>query len=214
MYNENKEDNMSTYIYLIRHSEPIKNINNIVNYDNLQIQNEKTPLSVEGEKKAENLIKKEELKKIDVVFSSNYARTVSTAKYIAYKNNININIIEDFGERKYGINNWNEKPKDFEQRQFNDENYKIKDRESRKEVTDRMYNALIKILEKNKGKKVAIISHATAITFLLMKLGQYKDNKLYFNEKLLMDDKYSWNAPEIFKLTYEDTKLIDIDNIR
>ena len=32
---------MKTTIYLIRHSEQLKKINNIINNDNLQIQNEK-----------------------------------------------------------------------------------------------------------------------------------------------------------------------------
>lgn len=205
---------MLTKIYLIRHSEPIKNTNNIVNNDNLQTKNEKTPLSVEGEKKAEDLSKKEELKNIDIIYSSNYARAISTAKYLAHKNNLIINIIEDFGERKFGIDNWNEKPKDFEQRQFDDENYKMKNGESRKEVADRMSNSLNKVIEKNKGKKVVIISHAAAITFLLMKIGEYKDNKLFFNNKLLMDEKYTWNAPEIFKLTFDNNKLINIEIIR
>ena len=39
---------MSTTIYLIRHSKPLK-VNNNLNNDNLQIQNEKSSLSIEGE---------------------------------------------------------------------------------------------------------------------------------------------------------------------
>lgn len=205
---------MITQIYLIRHSESLKNINNFLNSDTLQIQNEKTPLSVEGEKKAEILSKKEKFENIDIVYSSSYARAISTAKYISHKNNLNINIIEDFGERKFGINNWNEKPKDFEQKQFEDENYKIKDGESRKEVMDRMHNALVKTLEDNEGKKIVIVSHATAINFLLMKLGQYKDNSIYFNDKIIIDKDFVWNAPEVFKLTFDNSRLTNIENIR
>lgn len=205
---------METIIYLVRHSEPLNNKNNIKNNDNLQLQNEKNILSVEGEKKAEKLSENEYMKKIDLVFSSNYSRTISTAKYIANKNNLTINIIEDFGERKFGINDWSEKPKDFEQKQFDDENYKTENGESRKEVADRMYNALTKVLENSKGKKVVIISHAAAIMFLLMKLGKYIDNKIYFNNKIIMDKNFKWNAPEVFKLKYKDNILMDIENIR
>lgn len=39
---------MSTTIYLIRHSKTLK-VNNNLNNDNLQIQNEKSSLSIEGE---------------------------------------------------------------------------------------------------------------------------------------------------------------------
>ena len=35
-------------VYLIRHSKPLK-VNNEFNNDNLQIQNEKSSLSIEGE---------------------------------------------------------------------------------------------------------------------------------------------------------------------
>ena len=47
-----------TEIYLIRHSEPMSGINNIVNSDSLQIQNEKNVLSVLGEQKALELSEK------------------------------------------------------------------------------------------------------------------------------------------------------------
>ena len=57
-------------------------------------------LSVEGEINAQKLSNLEELKNINVLWSSNYVRAISTAKYIAFKNNIDINIDENFNERK------------------------------------------------------------------------------------------------------------------
>ena len=48
---------MKTIVYLIRHSEQLKKINNIINNDNLQIQNEKTCLSIEGEMLASKISK-------------------------------------------------------------------------------------------------------------------------------------------------------------
>lgn len=65
-----------------------------------QIKNEKIILSIEGERKAKELNEREELKNIDVLYSSNYVRAIATAKYIANKNNLNINIDERLGERK------------------------------------------------------------------------------------------------------------------
>ena len=89
-----------TYIYLIRHSEQLKLKNQINIKENSQISNEKIILSINGEKKAEEISKLEELKNIDYLYSSNYVRAISTAKYIAYQNNIDINIDENLGERK------------------------------------------------------------------------------------------------------------------
>ena len=71
--------------------------------DNDQIINEKIILSVEGEKRALELSKIDELQNIDVVFSSSYVRAKSTAKYIAYNNSLDINIDESFNERRLGI---------------------------------------------------------------------------------------------------------------
>lgn len=204
-----------TTIYLIRHSKPMNmDIKQIANSESLQIINEKNILSVEGEKRAEELSKIPELKNIDYVISSNYARAMATAKYICKENNKDLNIIEDFAERKFGINDWSELPKDFEKRQFEDENYKIGNGESQKEVANRMYNVLMDIVNKYQDKKIVIVSHATAITFLLMKLATYQDQKIFFNNKLIMDKTFKWNAPEVFKLEFEKDNLINIENIK
>lgn len=85
---------METTIYLVRHSEQLKIKGDISSKDSSQIKNEKIPLSINGEALALNLSNIEELKNIDVLFSSNYVRAISTAKYIAEKNNIEINIDE------------------------------------------------------------------------------------------------------------------------
>lgn len=88
-----------TQVYLIRHSNQLK-IRNYISKESTQISNEKIVLSVEGEINAQKLSNLEELKNINVLWSSNYVRAISTAKYIAFKNNIDINIDENFNERK------------------------------------------------------------------------------------------------------------------
>ena len=89
-----------THIYLIRHSEQLKIKNKIVQNEYSQISNEKIILSVKGEKKAQKISKLKQLNNVDVLWSSNYVRAISTAKYIASENNIEINIDENFNERK------------------------------------------------------------------------------------------------------------------
>lgn len=89
-----------TQVYLIRHAEQLKIKNKIVKNESNQISNEKIILSVAGEKEAEKISELEELKNIDILWSSNYVRAISTAKYIAEKNDIEINIDESFNERK------------------------------------------------------------------------------------------------------------------
>ena len=60
----------------------LKDINNDYNNESLQLQNEKMPLSIEGEELASNISKESELQNIDVVISSNYVRAMSTAKML------------------------------------------------------------------------------------------------------------------------------------
>lgn len=89
-----------TKIYLIRHSNQFRDF--IYNYSNKDdnLKNENIILSVEGEINARDFSKKEELKNIDVIYSSNYARALSTAKYIAFNNQKSIHIDDRLGERK------------------------------------------------------------------------------------------------------------------
>lgn len=142
-----------TTIYLIRHSKPLK-VNNTFNNDSLQIQNEKSSLSIEGEQIAQEKLNKNEFDNIDILFSSNYVRAIQTAKYLSTKDDLEINVISDLGERKFGINSWNELPESFERKQFLDENYKIGNGESQKEVSNRMYSTIMKILRENKNKRI------------------------------------------------------------
>lgn len=205
-----------TTIYLIRHSKPLE-VNNDYTNDNLQLQNEKKILSQEGENIAKEKFNSALFSNIDCIYSSNYVRAISTAKYIAEKNNLKINIVDNLGERKFGISSWNELPKDFERKQFLDENYKIGNGESQKEVRDRRYFEIIKILNKNKDKTIAIVSHSTAISYLLKLLGNIEiknDNLIYkFQNKTIFEGNF--NYCETFKLTFNNkNELLEIENIK
>ena len=197
-------------IYFMRHSEALK-YNNINNSDSLQIQNEKWPLTEKGENIAKEKSRIEELQNFDIVYSSNYVRAISTAKYFTLDK---INIDERFGERKFGINSWDELPADFGERQFNDFNYKIGNGESMNDVVKREEEALINVLNNNKDKKILIVGHSTALAALFSKwckidyTGAYK-----FNDKEFFDGK--WNYCETFRLIFDnDNNLVSIMNIR
>ena len=205
-----------TTIYLIRHSKPMK-VNNTFNSDSLQIQNEKSSLSIEGEQLAQEKLNKKEFDNIDVLFSSNFVRTIQTAKYLAAKNNLEINIISDLGERKFGINSWDELPKNFERKQFLDENYKLGNGESQKDVRTRMYTIIMNIINKYPNKRIAIVSHATAISYLLKTWcnATIVDDKMRynFNNKIILDGYI--NYCETIKLEFDnENNLINIENIK
>lgn len=204
-----------TTIYLIRHSESMK-LKELVfeNESNNQLMNEKTPLSPVGEDRAKTIASSSELTNIDAIYSSEYERAISTAKYIALNNNIKINIVKELNERKIG--DAESFPKTFWLTQLEDENAKAPNGESRKEVQERLLFFIDKVLKQHKSQKVVLVSHATAITFLLMNWCKLvsanledKSRHLTFNDNDVINDIF--RCPEVFKLSFDDD--LNITNI-
>lgn len=206
---------MSTIIYLIRHSEKAK-INYVSDIDNYDLEDEKLVLSVLGEEKAHELVKIEELQSISKIYTSNYSRSLSTAKYLAEKLNLKINVLSALNERKIGIEKKEDYPYDFEEKQFLNENYKLNG-ESQKEVRNRMKNVMNEIIQHNENNTIGVFSHATAIIYYLLNFCEISYRKrifsIKFNNKIIFNERFS--APEIFRLEFNSNKeLIDIKNIK
>ena len=207
----------NTVVYLVRHAEQLKiDKNNII--EDYQTSNEKIILSINGEKQAEKISKSLELRNIDTLYSSNYVRAIATAKYISFQNNIPINIDSNFNERMLGdlvelkILGKGRK-NNYTTEQLLDENLKNKDGESRKEVQDRFFSSLESVLKENINKKVVIVSHGAAIKFILLNWCSLNDkNQIVYKNKVLIEEKLE--LPNIIKLTFNNEKLIDIENVK
>ena len=203
-----------TTIYLIRHSNTFNEHKGVsLTSEPLLIENEKSPLSILGEENASLYLAKNEFKNIDTVWSSNYVRAMSTAKYIAHYNNLKVNIDESFNERIHGVESYKDLPSSFEELQFNNEDYKIGYGESKKEVANRMKEGIERLLDEYKNKRIVIVSHATAIMYYLSLYTKtsYLSN-CYFKDKLYFDGNF--NYLETFKLEYNDKELVNITNIK
>lgn len=209
-----------TIVYISRHSQPFRKFLGEYKVNEIeQIRNEKNLLSVDGEKYAEQMSNLPELLKVEILYSSHYVRAMSTAKYIAEKNNSILNVDERLGERRFGVNNISELPSTFFEDQFRNWDYKLTNGESVNEVSKRMNEALSEILDVNRDKKIEIISHGTAISAMLKKWCNIKLNEetklveIYFNNELVFDG--NWKCPELFKLEFDDNNnLISIKNIK
>jgi len=206
-----------TTIYLMRHSEPFKTHLGILDVnESLLFSNIKTPLSINGEKLAEKISNRNGFKNLDVIWSSSYVRAISTAKYFAFNNNLKVNISDKFGERIHGIKDWNELPDNFEKKQLFDDNYKIGNGESQKEVKKRMLETINKLLKEYKDKTILIVSHATAITFLLKNWCDVSIEgdklKYTYKDNILLHGYL--NYCETFKLEFNEDRLINIENIK
>ena len=200
---------MDTTVYFIRHSVRFKNTELIESYKTDQselLKNEKIILSNE-----------EELQNMDVVYTSNCVRTLQTAKYLLDKQKLKVNIDDRFDERRVGVPN-EDKVSDWYTQQYLDENYKTVGGESQLEVRDRMYEALMEVVNANKGKRIAVFSHGYAITFLLLKwcklesISTERILKINFRGKNIFNKRL--NSPEVFKLVFDSNNEIkSIENI-
>lgn len=205
---------MSTVIYLVKHAEELEETGIKNTNDSTQIMNEKFVLSVKGEKQAEEVSKNSELQNIDVLWSSTYARAKCSAKYIAYENNIDINIDSRLNERRLGsiedLANWmKDKKCNVVQAYLTDRTYKGRDGESCEEAYKRVKDFLDYILSEYKGKRVALVSHGALISFLLTNWCELnEDIKLVWKDKII-----EIKEPSITKLTFENNDLIDIHSI-
>lgn len=145
-----------TTVYFIRHARP-----NFDNHDDLT--RELTEQGLEDRKRVTEFLRDKE---IDFVLSSPYKRAVDTVREFADSKGIEIELVEDFRERKIG-DSWIEDFNGFCQRQWEDFDYKLPAGESLREVQKRNIRALNRVLELYEGKNIAIGSHGTALSTII-----------------------------------------------
>lgn len=205
---------MEKEIYIIRHCGPFVLIDESKKIT-FEEKSKNMILSVEAEEKMANISKIDDLQNIDMVYSSNSARAIATAKYIACNNNLSIQVDDRLNERKFGITYIDELPDNFIVNQFEDENYKLQNGESLSDVMKRLENILNEILNSN-YKKVVIALHGIAMMcFLKMYCDVVYDGSkfvLNFKDKVIFNEQIK--LPEIFKLEFDDEKIKDICNIK
>lgn len=204
-----------TIIYLIRHAKTIdeKGIRNTD--ENAQEINEKEILSFEGEQDSKKLSENNELKNIDIIWCSSYARAKQTAKYIANENNLQYNLDKRLCERKLGnmedlakfMNDKNSRDPSREQLAFPE--FKTHDGESANDTNKRMNEFISEILKKYQGKRIAVISHGGSIKFYLLSYCKVNKNlNLEYKGKEL-----NITSPCLLKLTFRNNELVDLEQI-
>ncbi len=199
-------------LYFIRHSKPGK-CSFLYKFSSSQVQNEKTNLTKEGKILARKVLGNSEFDNVEEIYSSNYLRAYQTAKELAKRLKLKIIVLPEFGERKIGMKPKEMHSREFEHKQFNDNDYKLEGGESLNEVRERECKALINILNESKANNIAIFFHATAMmTLLKIWCDVGFESDYYFNGKSFFDGKFDYC--EAFKLIFDDdNQLIDIKNI-
>ena len=205
---------MNKTLYLIRHSSPFVEIENYDDYENVlwEEYNKNMILSVLGEEKASKLCGIEELKNIKNIYSSNSFRAISTAKYLSESNHTKIKLDDRINERIFGVKYLNELPKDFTERSFLDKNYKIKNGESLNDMDCRFNEFIKEVLNKDNDKKIIVIHGIMLLSYLQNNCDfEFENGKTFanYNNKIIVNEKPK--SPGVYKITYQDAKVVDID---
>lgn len=200
-----------TTIYLINNSLTLNNIN-FPEKESLKIKREKRILSIEGEEESKMLASNMELAHVNSIYSSSYVMSIATAKYLAQKLELDINIREELGERILGSLG-DQSIRILQEIQESDFDYRLSGGESLNDVKRRMTSFVNKLLRVEEDKTIALFTHNVAITCLLSNWctkGFNLDNRLILNygEEAIIDG--AWNGISIFKLEFNKDKLVNI----
>ncbi|WP_317368497.1 histidine phosphatase family protein [uncultured Tyzzerella sp.] len=181
-----------TNIYFVRHAEPDFN----VKCDRTR------PLTKKGEQDTAKVLEFFKDKNIDLLLSSPYKRAIDTIKPFANYLKKDIELIEDFRERKID-SCWIDDFEKFSINQWKDFDYKLSDGESLKEVQTRNIKELNNVLNKYSNKNIIIGSHGTAISTII----NFYDNSFnYENFKKIRNI-----MPLVVKFSFNDKNLKSIE---
>lgn len=183
-----------TIVYFIRHAEP-----NYKNYNDAL--RELTQKGLEDRKLVTKFLSN---KNIDVILSSPYKRSIDTVKPFAEKYNFEIEVIDDFRERKVD-SIWIEDFTTFCIQQWSDFSYKLSDGETLGEVQKRNIIALKNVIKKYPDKNIVIGSHGTAMSTII----NYFDNTFGYVDF----EKIKGLMPWVIKLIFDKDALQQIEMI-
>lgn len=203
-------------VYLIRHSAPFVMIDNYDDYQNVSWDdyNRNMILSSLGEDNAKKLCDIEELNHIDVIYSSDSYRAIGTSKYLAEKNNLKIKLDNRINERKLGCEKISDLPLDFFRNSFDNKDLKFASGESLNEVDSRFNSFLNNVLD-GTDNNIVLVIHGMILMSYLKSICDFNFDgnnfKISFNHIEVMNGRFK--NPDVFKICFEDKKVVSIENI-
>lgn len=181
-----------TKVYFVRHAKPDFSIKD-------DLLRPLTEEALNGCKKVTEFLSDKDIR---CAFSSPYKRAIDTLKDFSESSNIEINVIDDFRERKID-NSWIEDFDKFAKEQWADFDYKLPEWESLNQVQERNIKALMQILEENADQNIVIGSHGTALSTIIN----------YFNKKFgyAEFERVKYLMPFIVCFTFNGRDIINIE---
>jgi len=200
-----------TTIYLINNTLTMNKLK-FMDSESLEQKRKMRILSIEGEKESERLTNIKDLQMVNVIYSSPYVMSIGTSKYLANFLGLEIEIVEELGERVLGAIG-DKKIRMVSEMQENDFYYKLAGGESLNDVKRRMLNFINKVKRIDEDKTIAMFTHNVAITSYLSEYctkGFNLDNRLILNyhDDAIIDG--AWDGINIIELVFDKDKLVSI----
>jgi len=181
-----------TTVYFIRHAESDFNV----------LDDRSRPLTIKGTADCSLVTDFLQSKKIDVIYSSPYRRSVDTISGFAESIVLPIHTIEDFRECKRALlDDW----QPYAEMQWADFSYKRSNDESLAEVQERNVAALNEVLRQHVNRNIVIGTHGLALSTII----NYYDNSFVFND---FKDMVFIN-PWVVKMTFNHFECVAIEKI-
>ncbi|MDZ5471300.1 histidine phosphatase family protein [Bacillus sp. 31A1R] len=180
-----------TTVYFVRHAHSTYTPNEF-----------KRPLSEKGEADAKKVTHVLRFENIDVVLSSPYLRAIQTVEGLAHLIGSKVEIEEGFKERKLT----EKSAEDFNEaimKVWEDETFFWEGGESNLVAQQRGVEATLQVLERYKGKNIVIGTHGNIMVLIM----NYFDSKYHFDFWKKLD------MPDIYKLSFEDDLLINVERL-
>jgi len=183
-----------TTIYFVRHATPDRSAGAYADAT--------FPLTEKGQKDVALVTAFLKDKNIDAVLSSPFKRSYDTVADFASSAGLTIEVIEDFRERAVG-HEWIEDFKSYGEAQWADYSYKLPGGESLEEVQSRNIIALEDVLTRYQGKTLAIGTHGTALSTMI----------LHYGPHITHDEWRAMPMPWVAKMTLDGSKFVSLEKI-
>jgi len=149
--------NSITTVYFVRHAKP-----------DTTVHDDRTrPLTSEGLEDSKRVTELLKDKRIDLLLSSPYKRSMDTIGGLSEALGMKIETDEDFRERCVGSWIADGDFAELIEKQWADFNYHILDGECLASVQERNIRALKRVLENHAGKTIVIATHGTALSTII-----------------------------------------------
>ncbi|ANC78528.1 phosphoglycerate mutase [Fictibacillus phosphorivorans] len=186
---------MSTIVYMVRHGDSPKE------------GNERTRgLTEKGYEDARRVAELLRDKKIDVVVSSPYLRSILTVDKVALHIGKEVLIREDLRERVFSSSENRLEDRDLGpllEKSFEDFNFSLVGGESNAACQKRAVQVLKELLHTYKDKNMVIGTHGAVMTLMMN----------YFDSSFDLDFLYSTTKPDIYRLAFNDEELVTVERV-